>query len=63
MKNEHDSNLSLIPQTVPSWMHPSKHVYKPRNAQTRGLEYLGVICIGLILASPFIVQTIIDYTK
>jgi len=63
MKNEHDANLGLTPQTVPSWMHPSKHVYKPLKAQTKGREYLGAIVIGLIIAAPFIVQTITDYTK
>jgi len=66
MKSEYVANLELQPvHKQTSWITPStsKQHYNPKKQPGIVGQYLGASAVGLILASPFIVQTITDYTK
>lgn len=64
MKSEYIANLELTPKQT-SWITPStrKQHYKPKNQPGIVGQYLGAIAVGLILASPLIVQIFIDLSK
>jgi len=64
MKNEHDANLAMV-QSAPAWQHPStsRQHYNPKKQPGIVGQYLGASAVGLILATPFIVQIFIDFAK
>lgn len=64
MKSEYAANLELTPKKA-SWVTPSisRQHYKPVKQPGIVGQYLGAFAVGLILASPFIVNIIKDFYK
>jgi len=64
MKSEYIANLELTPKKT-NWVTPSsnKQHYKPVKQPGIVGQYLGASAVGLILASPFVVQIFIDLSK